>query len=71
MIQGCKLILLKKKKIVSVSTYTHSMEVKISVFSFETLPTFSVNISLNISDRGKPFRLLEENITCLNRLIFL
>ena len=52
------------------ATYTHSMEVKTSDFILETLPTFSVNISLNRSSFEKSFRLFEVYTIFLNRSYF-
>ena len=39
---------MKSVLVVKSATYTHSMEVKTSDFIVETIPTFSVNISLDI-----------------------
>ena len=49
------------------AAYTHSVEVKTSDFIVETLPTFSMNMSLYSSSFEKSFRLFEVYIIFLNR----
>ena len=61
---------MKSVLVVKSATYTHSVEVKTSDFIVETLPTFSVNISLNRSNFEKSFGLFEVYIIFLNRSYF-
>ena len=55
------------KSVLVVKSATHSVEVKTSDFIVETLPTFSVNISLNRSSFEKSFGLFEVYIIFLTR----
>ena len=55
---------------VKSTTYIHLVELKTSDFFVETLLTFSMKISINISDCGKSIGSFEVYITCLNRLYF-
>ena len=58
---------MKSVLIVKSAIYTHSVEVTSSDFLVETLPTFSVNISLNRFGFEKSFELFEVYIIFLNR----
>ena len=59
-----------KSVVIKSAIYTHSVEVKTSDFIVETLPTFSVNISLNRSSFEKSFRQFKVHIIFLNRIYF-
>ena len=61
---------MKSVLVVKSATYTHSVEVKTSDFIVETLPTFSVTISLNRSSFEKSFGLFEYYIIFMNRSHF-
>ena len=60
----------QKKSVLVVKTicYILLVEVKTLDFFFETLPNSCLNTSLNRSDCGKSFGLIEVYIICLNRL---
>ena len=60
---------MKSVLVVKSATYTHSVEVKTSDFIAETLPTFSVNISLNGSSFEKSFGLFEVSRVLVNSLV--
>ena len=61
---------MKSVLVVKSATYTHSMEVKTLDIIVETLPTFSVNISLNRSSFEKSFELFKVYIIFLKRPYF-
>ena len=71
-VKSAKELFSQKKSVVVVktSTYTHSVEVKTLGFAVETLPSFSLNISLNRSDCGNSFGVFEVYLICINRLYF-
>ena len=56
--------------VVKSATYTHLVAVKTSDFIAETLPMFTLNISLNRSSFEKSFGLFEDYIIFLNRSYF-
>ena len=58
---------MKSVLVVKSATYTHSVEVKTSDFIVETLPKFSITISLERSSFKKSFGVFEVYIIFLNR----
>ena len=57
---------MKSVLVVKSAIYTRSVELKTSDFIVETLPTFSMNISLNRSCFEKSFGLFEIDIVFLD-----